>query len=245
MIRKDFRRNFAARHPLFRLQHSDSGVRWDRSAYYLWWEFLRRHEGYAKTCSKAGKGQFAKLYKDFGDVHASDFKTWWTTDARGMRLFSEPPAPVGVMALGDADMLALVEQGRDARTLVVAIPLDYRRRAITQAFNKLLTQHFTRKRGNKRVHESKARYPLSKVPDTVALATTLKCFDLHKSNPDKPLWWIAQEAGVSARLTAAELAGKGGSTVSKKASMTAGVSRKLKHAAAIIDGVGRGVFPIR
>lgn len=245
MIRKDFRRSFAARHPLFRLEGSDTGVRWDRSAYYLWWEFLRRHDGYRKTCEKNGKGAYAKLYKDFGDVHASNFKEWWSTESRGMRLFSEPPAPTGVVALNDKDMLDLVEQGRDERTLIVAIPLDYRRHSITKAFNKLLTEHFTRKRGEKRVQSSKARYPLARVPDVAALQVTLECYDFRQANPEKPLWWIAQQVGVSTRLTPQELAGVGGSTVSKKASMTAGVSRKLKHAAAIIDGVGKGIFPAR
>jgi hypothetical protein len=245
MIRKDFRRNFAARHPLFRLKMSDTGVEFKHSAYYLWWQFLRRHEGYRRTCEKGGKGAYAKLYKDFGDVHATEFKAWWTDNSRGMRLFSEPPAPIGVVALSDQDMLDLVDQGRDSQTLIVAIPLDYQRRIITKEFNKLLTKHFTRKQGDKRVHQSRARYPLAKVPDVAALLITLECYDYRKKHPEKPLWWIAQQVGVSARLTAAELAGTGGSTVNKKASMTAGVSRKLKHAATIIDGVGKGIFPVR
>lgn len=54
-----------------------------------------------------------------------------------------------------------------------------------------------------------------------------------------------EDSDTGGGLTAAELAGAGGNTVSKKASMTAGVSRKLKHATAIIDGVGKGVFPAR
>lgn len=245
MIRKDFRRNFAARHPLFRLKESDTGVRWARSAYYLWWRFLRLHEGYRRTCEKGGKGLYAKLYNDFGDVHATEFKEWWTTNGRGMRLFSEPPSPTGIVALSDRDLADLVVEGRDERTLIVAIPLDYQRRMITKAFNKLLTQHFTRKLGDKRVHESRARYPLAMVPDVAALQVTLECYELRKEHPEKPLWWIAQQVGVSARLTAAELAGTGGNTVSKKASMTAGVSRKLRHAATIIEGVGRGIFPAR
>jgi hypothetical protein len=46
-------------------------------------------------------------------------------------------------------------------------------------------------------------------------------------------------------MTKAELEGRAGSVVSKKASMTAGVSRKLKQARSIIEGVGRGVFPAK
>jgi hypothetical protein len=245
MIKQDFRRSFAARHPLFKRDGSETGIRWKHSAYYLWWEFLRRHEGYRQTCLAGGKGAYSQLYADFGDVHGTDFKTWWSKDALGVRLFAEPRAPVGVVALSDDDMAEFVEQGRDSNTLVVAIPLDYQRRAIIKAFNKLLTQHFSRKRGEKRVAYSKARYPLARVPDVGALGVTLKCYDLRLKHPEKPLWWIAQEVGVSEVMTKAELEGRAGSVVSKKASMTAGVSRKLKQARSIIEGVGRGVFPAK
>jgi hypothetical protein len=50
---------------------------WKCSVYYYWWEYLRRHAGYRDTCHNAGKGEYAELYKSFGDVHAGDFETWW------------------------------------------------------------------------------------------------------------------------------------------------------------------------
>lgn len=50
---------------------------WQCSVYYYWWEYLRRHEGYRATCAKAGNGEYATLYSAFGDVHATDFHTWW------------------------------------------------------------------------------------------------------------------------------------------------------------------------
>jgi hypothetical protein len=68
---------------------------------------------------------------------------------------------------------------------------------------------------------------------------------MKSANPHLPLWQIAQAIGVSVRLTKAELEGTGGHVADKKASMTAGVSRKLKHAATLIEGVGKGIFPLR
>lgn len=50
---------------------------WQCSVYYYWWEYLRRHDGYRITCANAGAGDYAALYKHFGDVHSSDFNTWW------------------------------------------------------------------------------------------------------------------------------------------------------------------------
>ena len=72
---------------------------WDNSIYYLWWEFLRRHDGYKKTCENGGDGKYAELYADFGNVHEATFKEWWTKDGRGARLFAEPPLPNSVAAL--------------------------------------------------------------------------------------------------------------------------------------------------
>ena len=94
-----FPRHFAFAHPLFRQKQSTSGVRWDNSVYYLWWEFLRRHDGYKKTCENGGNGKYAELYADFGNVHEGTFKEWWTKDGRGARLFAEPPLPNSVAAL--------------------------------------------------------------------------------------------------------------------------------------------------
>lgn len=246
-MRCEFRRSFSARHPLFRDKATETGIWWEESAYYLWWEYLRRHDGYRQTCLKSGKGLYAQLYRDFGDVHGSSFKEWWREGDldRGVALFSEPLAPVGIMALTDAEALELIGSGRDERTLLVAIPLDYRRRSITQAINKILKESLTRKPGQKRVQESKARYPLAMVPDVYALSITLKCYDLRQEYPDLPLWRIAELANVGRSVSDAIAAKKDVDVAAMKASLTAGVSRKLRHANSIIEGVSRGVFPTR
>jgi hypothetical protein len=81
-------RHFAFGHPLFRQKKSELGVPWEDSVYYIWWEFLRRHDGYKKTCDNGGEGEYAKLYADFGNVHEGTFTEWWTRDQRGARLFA-------------------------------------------------------------------------------------------------------------------------------------------------------------
>ena len=63
---------------------------WQTSVYYYWWEYLRRHEGYRRTCENGGKGKYAALYRDFGDVHAGEFWDWWKGH---MDLFCEPTPP--------------------------------------------------------------------------------------------------------------------------------------------------------
>ena len=241
-MRREFSRTFAGKHPLFRASHTETGVRWQDNIYYLWWEYLRRHDGYRQCCERGGAGPYSKLYSDFGDVHAGEFKMWWRE--RCVRLFAEPPSPVGVWALSDEEALELIELGRADNVLLVAIPLDYQRRTITLGINKILKESETRKRGEKRIKTSKARYPIAKAFDVMALKATLRCYDLKQANPKMPLWHIAQEVGVSARLTADEIRENGATAKDKKLSMTSGVSRKLRQAEAIIENVAKGRFPI-
>ena len=125
-------RHFPFAHPLFRQEQSTSGVRWNNSVYYLWWEFLRRHEGYKETCENGGKGKYEKLYADFGNVHEGTFREWWTKDDRGARLFAEPPLPNNVVALTPKELDALPEDWDAGSLLVVAIPLSLRKRFIQQ-----------------------------------------------------------------------------------------------------------------
>lgn len=47
------------------------GVWYEQSVYYYWWEFLRLSDRY-KTICEGGKGRLARLYEDFGNVHAYD-----------------------------------------------------------------------------------------------------------------------------------------------------------------------------
>ena len=74
------RRHFAFKHPVFRRSKSLAGDWWEDSVYYFWWEFLKHHEGYKKTCESGGKGQYARLYADFGNVHGVSFREWWNEE---------------------------------------------------------------------------------------------------------------------------------------------------------------------
>src|SRR5579862_8349459 len=83
-------RHFASKTPQFGAYPIDSQENGDNSLYYYWFQFLRRHEGYRKTCEAGGVGEFSGLYEDFGDVHAVTFQKWWSMDERGAKLFGEP-----------------------------------------------------------------------------------------------------------------------------------------------------------
>lgn len=242
-----FRRHFTFRHPLFRQEQSTSGVRWNNSVYYLWWEFLRRHDGYKRTCENGGKGEYEKLYVDFGNVHEGSFREWWTKDDRGARLFAEPPMPSSVRALTQDEIEALPKDWDSGALLIVAIPLSLRKRFIQQKLGKLLARHHKRKRGQRTFKESRAVYPIAAQFNIHSLKRMLELYEFRQANPKMPLWQIGQRCRLGKVLTEEELKGGRGrdnpAAVAKKNVLSVAVSKKLTEAKSIIKGVGRGVFP--
>jgi len=245
-MEQKFSRHCVGKHPLFRAKLTETGVWWQDNVYYLWWEFLRLHEGYRKTCQLKGMGKYRKLYADFGDVHATDFKTWWSKDDRGLRLFAEPAAPTRVTALTDEEAIKLIEEGRDERVLLVAIPLEYRRKVITNDLRRLLKENHGRKRGDKRIKTSRAKYPLARAFDVKGLQKTLHCYKLKLDHPEFPLWEIADRVLAKTKRTAEERAhlkmNRANSDI--LLSLTSAGSRKMKIARNIVENVANGLFPL-
>jgi hypothetical protein len=240
---------FITKAPVFSNRKGLKGVPWNQSAYYFWWEFLRLHQGYAETCKKGGEGKYKALYQDFGDIHATEFQQWWQLRnvdgiTRGAVLFAEPHAPAKVEALSKEQVLELLDKGIEDEVLLISIPLAYSRREISKRLGKVIREHHGRKRGQNRLSESKARYKLLSIPDTDSIEKTLKVYKLRRDNPKMPLWEIARLANVGRRYSDATMAQSERGVSSLKAALTAAASRKLRHAEMIIDGVGRGVFPV-
>lgn len=240
-----FQRHFTFKHPLFKSRRSAAGEWWENSVYYLWWEFLCRHEGYKETCENNGKGKYAKLYADFGNVHGVSFKDWWSKGDHGARLFAEPPLPNSVVALSPDQVAEMSEAWRAGALLVVAIPLTLRKRFISQRFNKLLKTQHKRRRGERTFHESRALYPIAAQFNRYSLMKALHAHDLQRSKPELKLWQIAQELRLGDTLTKDELNAKvkTGTIKDKKQVLSVAASKKLAMAEKIIDGVGHGVFP--
>ena len=242
-----FHRHFTSPHPLFLKTKTPSGVHWKKSIYYLWWEYLRRNEDYKKACKQQSKGKYARLYRDFGDVHATDFKTWWTKEGRGVKLFAEPAVPMTVDTLSIVELKVLAAGWDPNSLLVITIPLNLPKRHISKRVAAMLKKYHPRKRGQQMLKESKARYRITHKFNFNALKTALELYDYKLANPTAKLWEIAQKYNMGKTLTAAELALPRGSKDSevgyKKNAMSVAVSQKLKKAKSIIKNVGLGKFP--
>jgi hypothetical protein len=239
-------RHFTSKHPLFRKTRTRYGVPWQESIYFLWWEFLRRHDGYKTTCGNGGKGRYAKLYKDFGNVHVGGFKQWWTDGDRGARLFGEPGISQSVAIFTKDDLTDFTKEWDCKDVLVLAAPLFLSKRFVQAQIARLIKKHHPRKRGERTLKGSKALYPLSNQFSVPSLTIALKVYDKKMSEPELKLWEIAQQLRFTSTLNETELAQRGrmaSEANGKKNTMNVAVRRKLDLAEAVIDGVGKGLFP--
>ena len=105
---------------------------YEQSVYYLWWKFLQLSQKYKECCENEGKGELSEMYKDFGDIYATDFKTWWQTGNRGINLFGEELM----------DKIRVVKKAEDLNfdkgILTINIPIDLPKTFIIDELNKIL-----------------------------------------------------------------------------------------------------------
>jgi hypothetical protein len=213
---------------------------WECSVYYWWWEYLRRHEGYKKTCEKNGKGKYSKLYKDFGDVHATEFWEWWK---KHPHLFAEPKVR----------QVEVVEQiSKDPTVLTVQIPLENKQSLSMRQLKRLLEPKL--KLTKQRKTESKALYPVATKPVLSSLYTHLKVWDAKHVNPGLDDVEIADIADVPIDRI---VDGFTADTVPKNTAAferfqkvirrrkQLAVQRHFRIASQYIENVGLGKFPVR
>jgi len=103
-----------------------------------------------------------------------------------------------------------------------------------------------RRRGQRQLKESQARYPIRAQFNFHSLEVTLRVYDLHQQHPEMKLWEIAQELRFTTTLNADEVGKRGresAEAIKKRATMGVAVARKLKIAHKMIAAVGRGEFP--
>jgi hypothetical protein len=225
---------------------------WKCSVYYYWWEYLRRHEGYRQCCANGGKGKYAKLYADFGDIHAhDDFWLWWSKEGHS-ELFCEPTARE-IKVFGEKSRF---EPTVSDDTLVLELPLEVRSAYLIARIRTVLKQNEAKAKAAKRI--SRARYPVATKPVLTSLHQHLTVWDARKAHPKLKLYElydiVAGTAGlyVSERVdgeTTAELRKLDlpyndvlRTVRQRKANL---VKRHLRIAEQYIDAVGRGQFPLR
>ena len=242
-------RRFLAPHPTFGTKHNPRNLGFQtKSPYYYWWQFLRRNKDYLACCEKGGKGKFAKLYKDFGDVREDNFKKWWNEGERGANLFAENKSALKLMELEDKTQWD-GSWGKD-EVMILAVPLTSSKRYLQSRFARLLKlRHPTKKAGRpmKKLGDSSANYPLERNYTIRNLETTLLVYDEYLkykgATPKVPLWKIGENLTlIKTSMTTPEMSQNERQVF--RNSMGASVKRYITNAERMIANAALGRFPL-
>lgn len=218
--------------------------------YYWWFQYLKRHEGYRTCCEQGGRGEFAELYLDWGDVRTDDFDEWFHQYGDG--LFREPHVPDKLMEVKHPSEL----DGLDWNSVMVVIS-PFRigtkllsKRDIKRQFSMMVDARFTDRSAGRPTYESAAKYRVVGYPNLRVLCEMLDVYDLRKAEPDLTLWQIGERLHNEVRM----LSGNGhitdpsapkGHGADKRMVMTSIVSRHLRIAKAYIHSSVGEFFPMK
>jgi len=234
------KRHFSFKHPTFGTKNKPKTLSFiKQSVYYWWFEYLRRNDDYRKTCQNNGIGKCSALYEHFGDVHALNFKEWWTKDDRGGVLFAEPQTPT----IRLIDPLITKKGGfQKENTIILEVPLDLPITFLVKNFRDVLSKQHKGKRGIRQSASSRAMFQAKGKIDCLFLEIALKVWDEKTTNPKKPFWEIATEMGLS-KGNIIKLGDSPAEISDKKNVLAATASRYYRKAGLMIKRTGGGTFP--
>lgn len=188
---------------------------WQRSVYRYWWLFLRQNEGYRNCCLSGGGGEYAEIYKDFGDVHSNRFSTWW--QKTGANVFTETddvPAERCHLTSPSVSEEVFSARRKSQRAIRVSV-FDH------NGSGPLL----------------KPKYAPLGYPNLKLLHLRYKLLILVQTRPDLPLWRILD---LSEGHSAGALQG-----IEERGQKSMVAHRYYREARCIVEYVGKGLFPVR
>ena len=238
---------FLAPHPLFGRSGSRSPLSYQqRSPFYWWWAYLRANEDYLKCCANGGKGKYAGLFSDFGDIRDSNFKKWWTTDDRGAQLFGEREFAPKLIEVERHEEIPT--EWDHSKLMLIAVPLTSDKQYLRARFNALIKLRHPKRRGRtaNKFAQSTAKYVLKSNYTVDNLDKCLSVYMRHKLAKKRgekiTLWQI----GAELRLMPASIpkpSDPPDAAFLKRQALAAAVSRYLKQARQRISNAAKGVFP--
>jgi hypothetical protein len=203
------------------MRTSAGKIIYQAAVYRCWFEWLRASEKYVETCEAKGRigtQKMREIYEDWGDIRDVRFSTWFA--ANRIKLFAEPRV----------EGVSLLEVGERAPkgAVSISIPFGLERAIVLRRITRLISTRFPAAKGWQSKH-SKARYPITRKPNTFSLRRTLKVYELSKKEPDIKLREIAARVGIT------------GDTINQVVQ----VVQIKKRALEIMSAVEAGQFPKR
>ena len=102
------------------------------SPFFWWFRFLQLNSDYLETEKNNGVGKCSDLYKDFGAVSNTDFKTWWTANSH---LFAEAKTNYSLRVAKTNTELAPFDS---TEAVNVVVPLNWSQKSLKKHFALLL-----------------------------------------------------------------------------------------------------------
>ena len=222
---KKHAQHFTYKHPLFKRQKTGSGIWYEESVYYLWFEYLRRNEKYKQYCeTKKGTKTIEKLYKDFGDIHSIGFKDWWRE--RGADLFCEQTDLERVKEISNVEEF---RKHKSDNVLTLAIPLNKPKVWVENQIKTKLKERRNKLGAKSRMGVSTAKYPIHTVADTKSLKRALDVWNLY-SEGSRSFVQCAKKLKFESKSDSDE----------SRRNMAYRLNKMAKE---MIENVGKGRFP--
>ena len=219
----------------------DDWKEWTGTIYYQWWDYLRAHDGYKETCEAAGKGEFADLYKKFGNIHSMDFPTWWKRKGRG--LFAEPFEGVFARNMNANIQKQIREKVHPDFPVWVhlVVPLHLPANSLANLIVEFIEQEQAKHKVEIERVQSRAKYrPYTSALFLNAIERALWVWRLKKEYPDLKNWEIALKVG---HTPSGSLDKNKKPDADQRLELTQKVRRDLRDAEKRLRFVGQGDFP--
>jgi len=217
----------------------------EESPYYWWWAYLKRNKDYLATCENDGKGKYAKLYADFGDIRGDEFRLWWRV--KGVELFAQQMSIYTFKELTNKDEVP--NEWNKEEFMYLQVPLVYDKKSLKKYFNELLTERGRKKgRPSQASRQNTAKYPLNGTYTIPNLRLCLQVYDRYmetRSGANKlKLWEIGAEMGLLDKDSMPNPKYDYADRLVKRNRLAATVGRYIKQAKSRIENAALGNFPV-
>ena len=211
------------------------------SPYYWWFMFLRLNEDYKATCKAKGKGKCATVYKDFGNIYATNFKDWWKAKDG---LFSEPRRGYRMSIANSQGELAPFDS---EEVLNLVVPLTWSQRSLKKAFSQLVLSKVEKGKKGISVEKSEAQYKISGRWHAEAMATAYKIYMIKKESEAQGIKMTWVDVAIKAKMPMTYALGNKSHKVesSVKRNITILAMRHYNRAKEFIESAATQSFPYK
>ena len=173
--------------------HSDSYPRFGRGAYsekappqsvkdspYYWWfKYLQLNTDYSATEKNDGVGVCSEMFKDFGKISDTDFKSWWNGHSH---LFAEERSTYAFTVAQTVSDLAPFDS---IEAINIVVPITWSRKGLKKRFAQIIEKYVEQGEKGLNLASSNARYRLGTRWVTSAMEAAYRVYTIRLEHMDK------------------------------------------------------------